>query len=272
MSLPETKDLPLMILCGGKGTRLREVTEVLPKPMTPIGEQPILWHIMKSYAAFGVRRFILCLGYKQEEFIDYFMNFHLRLSDATITLGHDPKIRFHDEIEESDWEVTLARTGLDSATGLRIARASRYLKDTDTSFFLTYGDGVSDIDIAAELRSHRGSGKRLTIAAVHPPARYGDMVIGPGDSILRFEEKGSVDTSRINGGFMIVEKSLLADYVEPEGDVFFEQSPIRNAVRNGEVHAFRHDGFWQCMDTPREFQYLNDLWKTRKAPWTKFWK
>ena len=162
-------DIPVMILCGGKGTRLRDVTEVLPKPMVPVGEQPILWHIMKCYAAFGLRRFILCLGYKQEVFIDFFMNFHLRIADATITLGHNPEIRFHREVEESDWRVTLAQTGIESKTGLRIARAARYLRPDDQDFFLTYGDGLSNVNIADLYRSHRESGKLLTFQPCTPP-------------------------------------------------------------------------------------------------------
>jgi glucose-1-phosphate cytidylyltransferase len=264
-------DIPVMILCGGKGTRLREVTEVLPKPMVPIGNQPILWHIMKNYAAFGLRRFILCLGYKQEVFSDYFMNFHLRLSDATITLGHDPDICFHKDVEEADWQVTLAQTGIESKTGLRVIRASQYLKETDEDFFLTYGDGLSDVDIGALYRFHKENGKALTVSAVHPPARFGEMVL-EGEQVKAFTEKPIRSQSYINGGFMVMKKEFLARYLSPAKDEFLEQAPMQNCVADSQVAAFRHEGFWQCMDTPREYTLLNDLWEKKKAPWTRFWR
>ena len=173
--LPEMP--PVMILCGGRGTRLREVTELLPKPMVPVGGLPIVWHIMKSYAAFGVRRFILCLGYKREAFVDYFVNYHLRTSDATIKLGHTPDITFHGESDEADWEVTLAGTGEDSMTGYRVWKAAKYLKEDDDCFFLTYGDGVSDVNIRELYQTHRESGKLVTMTAVHPEARFGQMLL-----------------------------------------------------------------------------------------------
>jgi glucose-1-phosphate cytidylyltransferase len=261
---------PVMILCGGKGTRLRDVTELLPKPMVPIGEQPILWHIMKSYAAFGVRRFILCLGYKQEAFIDYFMNFHLRISDATITLGHDPEIRFHQAVEEADWQVTLAQTGIDTMTGLRVARAARYLQPDDDEFFLTYGDGVADVDLAALLQAHRAAGKMLTVSAVHPPARFGEMVLD-GDTVVDFAEKAPRTSAYVNGGFMVATRAFLNRYLASGKDEFLEQAPILNCVADRQMNAYRHEGFWQCMDTPREYSLLNDLWKRGDAPWTRYW-
>jgi glucose-1-phosphate cytidylyltransferase len=264
-------DIPVMILCGGKGTRLRDVTEVLPKPMVPIGTQPILWHIMKSYAVFGVKRFILCLGYKSEAFIDFFMNFHLRISDATITLGHDPEIHFHQEVEESDWQVTLAQTGIETKTGLRVARAARYLKDSDRDFFLTYGDGVSDIDLAELYQAHKKSGKLLTVSAVHPPARFGEMILD-GDTVTEFDEKVSRGNGYINGGFMVMKRDFLSRYLSLERDEFLEQAPILRCVEDRQTNAFRHEGFWQCMDTPREFTLLNEFWSKKKAPWTKYWE
>ena len=263
-------DIPVMILCGGKGTRLRDVTEILPKPMVPVGEQPILWHIMKCYAAFGLRRFILCLGYKQEVFIDFFMNFHLRIADATITLGHNPELRFHREVDESDWKVTLAQTGIESKTGLRIARAAQYLKPGDQDFFLTYGDGLSNVNIADLYHFHRESGKLLTISAVHPPARFGEMVL-EGNTIVDFAEK-TRNKAYINGGFMVLKRDFLDRYLSPEQDVFFEQTPISRCVADRQTQAFRHEGFWQCMDTPREFALLNELWNRKQAPWTEYWE
>ena len=262
---------PVMILCGGKGTRLRDVTELLPKPMVPIGEQPIVWHIMKTFAAFGCRRFILCLGYKREAFVDYFLNYHLRTSDATITLGHAPKIHFHEKVPESDWEVTLAGTGLETGTGGRVWRAAKYLKPTDRSFFLTYGDGVADVDVAALLKTHRALKRAITVSAVHPAARFGEMVVD-GDRVSAFEEKPAVAQGYINGGFMVVEKSFVKKFMTDDDAMFFEQDPMRKAAAAGEMTVYRHEGFWQCMDTSREYALLNDLWAKGSAPWTKSWK
>ena len=262
---------PAMILCGGKGTRLREVTELLPKPMVPIGEQPILWHIMKSYSAFGVNRFILCLGYKKECFIDYFMNYHLHTCDATIKLGTSPEITFHRELEESEWQVTLAGTGLETMTGGRVLAASKYLLPDDEDFFLTYGDGVADVNIDELYRHHKSGNKLLTITASHPEARFGELVL-ENDELLNFDEKPPQSTGYINGGFMAVKKEFIKKYLSGMSDDFFERSPMQSAVRDREVQVFRHDGFWQCMDNPREYTMLNNLWESGNAPWTKFWK
>ncbi len=261
---------PVMILCGGKGTRLRDVTELLPKPMVPIGEQPILWHIMKTYAAFGCRRFILCLGYMREAFVDYFMNYHLRTSDATITLGHEPRIKFHGESPESDWEVTLAGTGLETGTGGRVWRAAKYLKPADREFFLTYGDGVADVDVAALLAQHRKAKRAITVTAAHPAARFGEMVTD-GDKIVDFQEKPTVAEGYVNGGFMVVTKDFLRKYLTDDPVTFFERDPMQNAAKAGDMTLYRHEGFWQCMDTSREYKLLNDLWAKGDAPWAGAW-
>lgn len=263
---------PVMILCGGKGTRLRDVTELLPKPMVPIGEQPILWHIMKGYAAFGCRRFILCLGYKREVFVDYFVNYHLRTSDATITLGHAPEITFHEKVQEGDWSVTLAGTGLETGTAGRVFRGAKYLRESDDEFFLTYGDGVADVDVATLLQTHRTAGRALTVTAVHPAARFGEMVV-EGDRITRFDEKPAVAQGYINGGYMVVARDFIEKkkYVNDDPAVFFEQGPMRLAAEAGDMTVYRHEGFWQCMDTSREYRLLNDLWFTGSAPWTRHW-
>lgn len=265
------KDIPLMILCGGKGTRLRDVTEILPKPMVAIGEQPIVWHIMKSFAAFGVRRFILCLGYKREAFVDYFMNYHLRTSDATIKLGHTPEIIFHNESEESDWEVTLAETGQESMTGYRVFRAAKYLKESDENFFLTYGDGVSDINIEKLYRSHIKNNKMITVSAVHPEARFGQMLLD-GENVTGFEEKPPRGEGYINGGFMMVRREFITEYLRDDPSVFFEREPMTRAAKDGNMGVCRHEGFWQCMDNQREYIMLNELWNSGKAPWKKYWK
>lgn len=263
--------MPVMILCGGRGTRLRDVTEVLPKPMVPIGEQPIIWHIMKSFAAFGVRRFILCLGYKQESFIDYFTNFHLRTTDATIRIGQYTDATFHDKMEEADWQVTLAHTGLDAKTGLRIARASKYLLPEDEDFFLTYGDGVSDVNLAELYDFHNTNNAMMSVTAVHPPARFGEMKL-EGDNVVGFDEKITRPKTYINGGFMAVKRDFIKRYLSIERDEFLEQSPISQCIADKQMRAFRHEGFWQCMDTPREYTLLNELWQTGNAPWTRYWK
>ncbi len=262
---------PVMILCGGRGTRLQDVTELLPKPMVPIGEQPILWHIMRTYAAFGVRRFILCLGYKRETFIDYFVNFHLRTADATVKLGHNAEIKFHSDVDEANWEVTLAGTGLDSMTATRIVRASKYLAPDDQNFFLTYGDGLCDVNLDDLYRFHRKSDKLLTITAVHPSARFGEIAVN-GDELLGFQEKPDLSRGYINGGFMVLRRELLSRYLNPDKDVYFEAEPMQALISDHQVQVFRHEGFWQCMDTPREYQKLNQLWNSgENAPWTKYW-
>lgn len=260
-----------MILCGGQGTRLREVTELLPKPMVPIGEQPVLWHIMKCYAAFGVRRFILCLGYKRESFVDYFTNYRLRTTDATVIPGKPERTVFHSRSPEDEWEITLAGTGLHSGTGTRVRLASKYLKEKDGSFFLTYGDGLADIDIGAELAFHESHSKLLTVGAVHPAARFGEMKIGKDNLVRSFVEKPSRVSGYINGGFMVVRREFVPRFI-PEEDCFLEQAPINDAAAAGEMCAFRHEGFWQCMDNLREYELLNRLWSAGNAPWTRYWK
>ena len=262
---------PVMILCGGRGTRLREVTELLPKPMVPIGGLPIIWHIMKCYAAFGVRRFILCLGYKREEFVDFFLNYRARTADMTLTLGNKPQITFHGGDDEADWEVTLVNTGENTKTGGRILQASRYLKVEDKRFFLTYGDGVSNVDIFSLYQSHLNSGKLLTTTAVHPEGRFGELDLD-GDKIRCFAEKPLQRPGYINGGFMVAERGVVELYLANRPDCFFESEPMAELAADGEMRAFCHEDFWQCMDNPREYTLLNDLWDSGRAPWTKYWK
>jgi glucose-1-phosphate cytidylyltransferase len=226
---------------------------------------------MRCYAAFGVRRFILCLGYKRDCFVDYFLNFHAYAADITVRLGQHGAITYHDQTVEADWEVTLVNTGIDTMTGGRVARASKYLKKTDTTFFLTYGDGVSDIDIAASLAAHRKGGKLITVSAVHPEGRFGEMCLNSG-MVTGFEEKPARMDGYVNGGFMVLEKAFVSRYLDTDKDLFFEQAPMHRAMADGQMAAYAHEGFWQCMDTPREYQLLNDLWKNGEAPWTAHWE
>ncbi|MGY8770711.1 MAG: glucose-1-phosphate cytidylyltransferase [Pirellulales bacterium] len=261
---------PAMILCGGQGTRIREVTESLPKPMVPVGPHPILWHVMQSYAAFGVKRFILCLGYKRENFIDYFMNFHARATDITLNLGSESNVTFHGDHDQKDWQVTLADTGEHTMTGARVARASKYLNSQDENFFLTYGDGVADINIDDLYDTHLKSQKALTITAVQPSSRFGEVSIEEG-SVTAFQEKSPTISGHINGGFMAMRRDFVSHYLSTEESLVLENEPLQTATSRGEVSAYVHQGYWQCMDTPREHQLLNQLWESGQAPWTKYW-
>jgi glucose-1-phosphate cytidylyltransferase len=261
---------PCMILCGGMGTRLRDVTELLPKPMVPVGEQPIIWHIMKTYAAYGVKRFILCLGYKREVFIDYFLNYHERQTDVTIKLGKDKEITYHSSHGEEDWEVTLAFTGVNCMTGGRVYRGSRYLNNDDESFFLTYGDAVADVDIEKLLLLHDNENKDITVTAVHPAGRFGEMRLQDRD-VIGFHEKPQTEKGLINGGFMVLKKSFINKYMTDNPQIIFEQDPMGSAVKDKQMVAYTHNGFWQCMDTQREHQILNDYWNEKRAPW-KIWE
>lgn len=261
---------PAMILCGGQGTRLRDLTEVLPKPMVPIGSQPIVWHIMKTYAAFGVRRFILCLGYKRESFVDYFLNYHARSCDVTVGLGRGGRITYHGDHAEEDWEVTLADTGERSMTGCRVARAARYLQPEDEDVLLTYGDGVADIDIAALLAHHRRHDLALTVSAVHPAGRFGEMKLD-GDTVRGFHEKPQTEAGLINGGYMALRRRFIDAYLRNDPELVLEQEPMRQAAQDGQMSAFVHHGFWQCMDTAREHQLLTRLWESGQAPWAARW-
>lgn len=260
--------MKVVILCGGRGTRLREETEFRPKPMVPIGPQPILWHIMKYYAHFGHREFVLCLGYKGEMIKDYFRNYLWNRCDVSMSLGPSPRVQFHGRHDEEDWRVTLADTGEDSMTAYRIRRIGGYL-GADEDFLLTYGDGLATIDINAAIAAHRMAGKVCTLSAVHPASRFGTLHIDDQGGIATFREKPQIDLTYVNGGYMVCTKRLF-DYLPDDRSVMFEQEPIARLVQDGQLHAFRHDGFWQPMDTYQENLHLNRLWAEGNAPW-KVW-
>ena len=260
--------MKVVIFCGGKGTRLREETEFRPKPMVPIGNHPILWHIMKSYASHGFREFILCLGYKGEIIKDYFRNYLWMASDVTLKLGRHPSVRFHGRHSEEDWCVTLAETGAETMTAGRLKRIERYLGEDDT-FLLTYGDGVGNVDIPASVRFHREHGKLLTLTAVHPPGRFGELGMNPGGAVREFNEKPQTEGGWINGGFFVVSRKVL-DGLEDSDQVMFEQEPMRRLTEEDQLRAFQHHGFWQPMDTYQESLLLNRLWSEGRAPW-KIW-
>lgn len=260
--------MKVVILCGGKGTRLREETEYRPKPMVPIGNRPILWHIMKTYATQGHKEFILCLGYKGEIIKDFFRNYLWMMSDVTVRLDQKSKVTFHSHHGEEDWTVTLADTGENTMTAGRIRRIRKYVEG-DKDFFLTYGDGVGNVDVNAELDFHRKHGKILTLTAVHPPGRFGELVVDEDNDVKQFNEKPQVEGGWINGGFLVASQKVF-DYLPESDEVMFEREPMRKIVADHQVKAFHHRGFWQPMDTYQEFTLLNLLWNEGKAPW-KIW-
>ncbi len=260
--------MKVVILCGGRGTRLREETEFRPKPMVPIGNRPILWHIMKIYAYHGHKDFILCLGYKGEMIKDYFRNYLWNTCDISLNLGRKQECVFHDRHSEEDWSVTLADTGEDSMTAYRVKQIQRYIAPGEP-FLLTYGDGLATIDINASIAAHRSAGKICTISAVHPAGRFGALRIESDGSIHTFVEKPHFEEAYVNGGYMVCEHRLF-DYLPDNPGVMFEREPMDHLVRDGQLHAYKHDGFWQPMDTYQETQYLNAIWNDGAAPW-KVW-
>lgn len=259
--------MKVVILCGGKGTRLREETEYRPKPMVPIGSRPILWHIMRIYAAHGHKEFILCLGYKGEIIKDWFRNLRWMTSDVRLTLGESHKPHFYGGMEEQDWTVTLADTGEETMTGGRIKRIEKYLGD-DEEFLLTYGDGVGTVDINASIDFHNKHDRVLTLTGVRPPGRWGELKVADG-RVTNFFEKPQTSSGRINGGFFVANRKLFS-YLDDDPMLVFEQGPLNALSQDGQLGCFPHDGFWQPMDTYQEFMLLNRLWNEGRAEW-KIW-
>lgn len=254
-----------VILAGGYGTRIRDVADDIPKPMIPIGPYPILWHIMKWYASFGHKDFVLCLGYKGQTIRDFFLNYEAYTRDFTIQFGN-PQLTYHSDHTESDWKVTLTDTGLKSMTGARVSRIRKYIGNED--FMLTYGDGVSDVDIDALIAFHKSHGKILTVTGVRPPGRFGEMVAAEDGQIVEFNEKPQATAGRISGGFFVASPNIF-DYLTDAEDLVFEQEPMRRLVADKELMMFKHDGFWQPMDTSREYTLLNSIYEKGNAPWIR---
>lgn len=250
-----------VILCGGLGTRLSEETQVRPKPMVEIGDRPMLWHIMKLYERHGYKDFVLALGYKGDVIKDYFLNYHARQSDLTVHLING-RVDYSNPAAE-DWLVSLVDTGAGTMTGGRLLRLKRHLQ-SDGTFMLTYGDGVSDVDIPALLAFHRSHGRLATVTAVRPSARFGGMHIGDG-KVIDFKEKPQSGEGWINGGFFVFEPGVF-DYLLDDATVL-EQSPVENLVSDGQLMAYEHSGYWQCMDTVRDRDALQTLWNSGRAPW-----
>jgi glucose-1-phosphate cytidylyltransferase len=257
-----------VILSGGFGTRIRDVADDIPKPMIPIGGLPILWHIMKYYASWGHREFVLCLGYKGHAIKDFFLNYEAYTNDFTIVLGSPQPPRYRDVHPDSGWEITLADTGLRTMTGSRVAKVRQYLGG-ERDFFLTYGDGVGDVDLRALEEFHRSHGKIFTVTGVHPPGRFGELTYDGDRRVTGFNEKPQVSGGRISAGFFACRAELF-DYL-PEGDsVMLEQDPMRQLVSDGELMVFEHDGFWHPMDTYRDYAYLNEIHDRGEAPWVRW--
>ena len=265
----ETKQkltIPVVLLAGGLGTRLSEQTDVRPKPMVEIGGMPILWHIMKIYSAHGFNNFIICLGYKGYTIKEFFRNYHLHTSDVTFHLDSG-QMQVHEQRTEP-WKVTLVETGENTMTGGRLLRVKPYLKD-HSHFMLTYGDGVSDVNITKLLDSHLASKKSATVTAVIPPGRFGSLEIDEKNVVKRFTEKPAGDGGKINGGFFVFDHKIFS-HLKNDATIL-EQEPLRNLAENGDLSAFEHEGFWHPMDTLRDKNHLESLWSNSKAPW-KVWK
>ncbi|MBC3797058.1 glucose-1-phosphate cytidylyltransferase [Acetobacterium tundrae] len=255
--------MKVVLLAGGLGTRISEESHLIPKPMIEIGEKPILWHIMKYYSSFGYNEFIICLGYKAYVIKEFFADYFLHTSDITFDLANN-KMIVHNNYSEP-WKVTLVDTGLNTMTGGRVKRIQEYIGNE--SFMLTYGDGLSDVDISALVNFHKSHGKIATMTAIQPEGRFGVLDI-ESNSINSFREKNKEDSGWINGGFMVLNPEIF-DIIE--GDtVVFEEEPLETMANHGELMAYKHSGFWQCMDTQRDKQKLEEFWNTGKAPW-KVW-
>jgi glucose-1-phosphate cytidylyltransferase len=258
--------MQVVILCGGRGTRIRDVADDIPKPMIPIGGRPILWHIMKGFAHGGLNQFVVCLGFKSWVIKRYFLDYHLAGTDFTVQLNAPLAVRFQGAAALEDWQVTLAETGVDAMTGCRVKRVEKYL--TGDTFLLTYGDGVADVDLAALLAFHRSHGKTATVTAVRPPSRFGEIEL-EGARVAEFNEKPVTARGWINGGFFVFQRRFL-DRLRDDPALVLEQGPLKQLAADGELMAYRHDGFWQPMDSSRDFRHLNDLWDQGAAPW-KTW-
>lgn len=265
--MTKIENLPVFILCGGLGTRLKEETEFRPKPMVPVGEHPILWHIMSYYSQFGFKKFVLCLGFKSEVIKSYFLNYSSLNSDFTVDLKTN-NLTVHSVHHSDNWEVTLAYTGELTMTGGRVALAAdKYLGDND-HFAVTYGDGLTNVNLHDEFEFHTSHGRIGTVLGVNPPSRFGEMKLEK-DKVIEFQEKPEFKEKWINGGFFFFRKDFIK-YLSKDKDCILERSPLINLAKDGELSIFKHDGFWACMDTQRDRDYLNGLWESGKAPWKIF--
>ncbi len=260
--------IPVVILCGGKGTRLREETEFRPKPIINVGDRPIVWHIMKSYAHYGFKNFILCLGYKGEVIRDYFINYDWNHTDIKIELGNKKVTKLGNSHSEEDWQISMINTGQETMTGGRLKRLIPHLEKSGSDiFFATYGDGVCDVNIKNVLDFHIGHGKLATVTAVRPASRFGELMI-ENNMVTHFKEKPQTAEGWINGGYFVLNRKVL-DLIGND-DTVFEDQPLKTLSETGELGVYQHEGFWQCMDTYRELELLNKLYSSGNAKW-KVW-
>lgn len=258
--------MKVVIFAGGMGTRISEESHLKPKPMIEIGSKPILWHIMKMYSHFGFNEFIICLGYKGYVIKEYFLNYFLYNSDVTIDLASND-VEIHKSFADN-FKVTLVETGLETKTAGRLKQVQKYIGNE--TFMLTYGDGVADIDINALLDFHKQKGKIATVTAVQPEGKFGGMELGDGDDVIVFKEKPKGDGSWINGGFFVLEPNVF-DYLQGDmNDIMWEDYPLENLASDNELSAYKHKGYWRCMDALRDKNVLEEAWKSKNAPW-KLW-
>ncbi len=259
--------MKVVILCGGQGTRLREETEYRPKPLVEVGGRPILWHIMKLYAHYGFSEFVLCLGYRGEMIKRYFLDYEAMNNDFTIRLGQQHQITYHGAHDEQEHNVTLVSTGLDSMTGSRVKQVERHI--TDDTFMVTYGDGISDLNIKALLDFHHGHGRLATVTTVHPVSRFGVLDLDAQGRVADFSEKPQT-VGWTSAGFFVFNRAVF-DYLSTSPDCILEREPLEQLVRDNQLMAYRHNGFFFAMDTYREYLALNELWNSGQAPWL-VWK
>ena len=262
-----TENMKVVILCGGAGTRLREETEFRPKPMVNIGPYPILWHIMKYYSQFGFKEFVLALGYKGDMIKNYFCHYELMNNDVTIELGQPEKTCIHYAHDEAGWKITLADTGEKSLKGARLKKVEKYI--VGDTFMMTYGDGIADVDIGKLLAFHEAHGKLATVTGINIASRFGELKVD-GDSVETFSEKPQDGKGFINGGFFVFSRKIL-DYLTTDDLCDLEVGPLERIAGEGQLMVYKHRGFWACMDTLRDMEYLNKIWNDGRARW-KIWK
>ena len=259
--------MKVVILCGGLGSRIRDVADDIPKPMIPIGRYPILWHIMRYYATYGHKDFILCTGHRGEVIRDYFLNYEAHTRDFTVVLGDRGSIRFHGRHEATDWRVTVADTGEHAMTGARVRKIEKYT-GSDEQFMLTYGDGVGDIALDRLLAYHMAHGKILTVTGVRPAGRFGEVMADAKGLVVEFNEKPQATAGRISGGFFVCRREIFG-YLDDREDLVLEKEPMDRLVADRQMCLYEHDGFWQPMDTRREYQLLNEVYAAGNAPWAR---
>lgn len=257
-------ETPVFVLCGGLGTRIKEETELKPKPMVPIGNYPILWHLMHLYRRHGFRKFVLCTGFKSEVIKAFFLNYHSMHSDFTVDLSNN-HLTVHSTHHEEDWEVTVAYTGEETMTGGRLAIAQKYLGNSPYAA-VTYGDGLTDVNLREEFLFHVDQGKIGTVLAVNPPSRFGELKI-ENEIAVNFDEKPEFNEKWINGGFFFFKREFFSNYLRNEKNLVLEKEPLVKLAEDGELSAYKHSGFWACMDTQRDRDQLTALWNSGKAPW-----